>query len=34
MFEQIENSISGLPTILGADLINELLSVYPTLFGE
>lgn len=38
MFEQItseeDNSVvNGLPTELGADLINELLSVYPTAFG-
>lgn len=38
MFEQVSSEedstiVNGLPTELGADLINELLSVYPTAFG-
>ncbi len=38
MFEQVSSEeddtlVDGLPTELGADLINELLSVYPTAFG-
>lgn len=38
MFEQIldgeGDSVNGLPTPLGADIINELLSVYPTSWGK
>lgn len=38
MFEQLVdgdgNTINGLPTRLGADIINELLSVYPTSWGS
>lgn len=38
MFEQVTNEdgdvSNGLPTILGADIINELMSVYPANWGE
>jgi hypothetical protein len=37
MFKQLEDEqgqYSGLPTELGADIINELLSVYPSLWGR
>lgn len=38
MFEQIldddGNAVNGLPTALGADIINELLSAYPTSWGK
>jgi hypothetical protein len=38
MFEQETdgdgNTVNGHPTALGADLINELLSVYPTAYGK
>lgn len=37
MFEQVTSDdgedSNGLPTVLGADIINELLSVYPSNFG-
>ena len=28
------NSSDGLPTVLGSDIINELLSVFPEYWGE
>ena len=38
MFEQVTDgegdAVNGLPTVLGADIINELLSVYPTSWGK
>jgi hypothetical protein len=38
MFEQISsgsgNTDNGLPTVMGADIINELLSVYPSTWGK
>jgi len=38
MFEQVEDgdggTSNGLPTALGADIINELLSVYPVSYGK
>ena len=34
MFQIIEDNERGLPTTLGADIINELLSVYASLWGK
>jgi hypothetical protein len=37
MFEQVTEdgeTYNGLPTNLGADIVNELLSVYPSLWGK